>query len=83
MTTVTVTTTPDWLFEASAAIYTAWSTSYDELRNVERENNDGSADWQLFHNGRLDHHRAKEASLRALKDEASRLSTLAMEAAKA
>jgi hypothetical protein len=82
MTTVTVTTTPDWLFEASAALYSAWSRSYDELRNVQRERNDGSADWQEFHDKRLEWHTAEEARLSVLKDEASRLATLATAAAK-
>ncbi len=73
---VTVTTTPEWLFEASSLIYSRWSKEYSALKAVKAEQDDGTVDWQQFHAHRLAHAIEQEALWKTLKDEASRLSTI-------
>lgn len=40
-------------WEVMCAVYDKWSKASDTLIQVKRERNDGSPDWDLFHNDRL------------------------------
>jgi hypothetical protein len=75
---LTITTTPDWLFEASALVYARWSHEYGILKATKAEKDDGSKDWQAFHKARLTRAIEQETIWRTRKDEASRLSALAL-----
>ncbi len=68
----------DLLFEACALVYSRWSKTYDALKAVKSETDDGSKDWNLFHKARLDHATKAESEWRSRKDEAGRLSSLAI-----
>ena len=54
-----------------ALLYGAWAESYDNLKKVKTEKNDGDPDWGVIHNIRLLNAIKEEAKLKKLLDELS------------
>lgn len=75
---ITIEISRDLLFEACVLVYSSWTKEYDALKSANAETDDGSEDWQLFHNYRVSSQIAIEAKWRKRVDEARPLSTLAI-----
>ncbi len=58
-------------FEACSLVYRKWTEAYDNLKKERESKNDGSRDWEAFHNMRLDYAIKEEARLKKLVDEAA------------
>lgn len=56
------------LWECLGVVYRRWADAHDALKKVKAEKNDGSEDWQQFHNARLENTAKEEAKWRELKD---------------
>lgn len=55
--------------EIAQILYNKWCTMYDTLKAVSGEKNEGSPDWQEFHNARLIGARIAEEKAERLFDE--------------
>lgn len=73
---ITVEATREFMFEACSLVYSRWTKEYDLLKAVRKEVNDGSKDWQAFHDHRVKYQIGTEAKWRKLSDEAAELSSL-------
>lgn len=73
---ITVEISKDLLFEACALVYSKWCKEYDMLKLCKAETNDGSDEWQAFHDERLKRQTELETKWSKRVDEAALLSKL-------
>lgn len=58
-------------FEACGLIYRKWSEAFDNLKAEQNAKDDGTPDWDEFHQHRLEAAKKEEARLKSLVDEAA------------
>lgn len=56
-------------WELQTLLYSRWAKAYDELKAAKAEKNDGSQDWQQFHEHRVHHAVLEERRLMKLRNE--------------
>lgn len=63
----------DLMFEVCSLVHRRWSIAFDALKAVMNERNDGSTDWKMLHEERLNRAVEDERAWKRRQDEAAEI----------